>query len=253
MTENNNNSTVDRRSLLRSTSAVGLTLGGLSQTASAQESLTGKSVRFSELKLTYDVSLQEVEGLHYPTWTVDDTSQSHLVDHGQSKLYLNDNRNREIDIPNREAVVANEGYFSPPTKFGGSSPAMITTEIHSDFRAKSALSIKDNGYTHPEVSVRSNTGGLSIAAEKQEATVSEGREEALVLPDREITVEAFEFADEEPPQRTDNLRAAPLRNYRDVQVTVTPIVRVRNHGNIDISKVSSPSPVPNPLAPAPNR
>jgi hypothetical protein len=195
------------------------------------------------VKLTHDVSVPDEPQYIYPDVTVDDFSNSHLVDSGQSKLYLNENRDRGIDIPALETVVASEGYFSPPATLYGSSPGGITTGLHESYRPKSALLVKNNEYTQPEITVR-NDNGLSVATEGQGITVPPNTEEILTLPDREITVEAYEYADEAPPERDDHRPAAPLRNYYDVQLTITPKVQVRNRGELDIVKVSSQSPIP---------
>ena len=71
----------------------------------------------------------------------------------------------------------------------------------------------------------------------------------LTLPDREVAVEVFEYVDEKPPERDDHGPAVPLRNYRDVQVTITPKIHARNHGESDVITVSTPSPVPHPPEP----
>lgn len=248
MTDKNSNTTIDRRTVLRSASATGLALGGLGQTAAAQETSTGKSVQFTEVRLSHQLTLPDHQ-CHYPTMTVDEFSTTHLVDQRQSKLYLNEAQDRGIDVPNQDAVVASGEYSSLPTELGGTPQSTITTDLHGSYRVDSALAIKDGEYTQPEISLADRTGDLSIAAEGQDATVPIGAEQVLTLPDREVTVEVFEYVDEKPPERDDHRPAAPLRSYRDVQVTITPEIHARNHGELDVITVSTPSPVPHPPEP----
>lgn len=244
MSDKKSNLTVNRRKVLQSASAAGIALGGFNQTVSAQETPTGSSVTFTEVKLTHDVSVPDEPQYHYPSYTVDDFSRSHSVDPAQSNLYLNENRNRGVEIPAQKAVVASEGYSSAPAKLYGSSPSGITTSIHGSYRTDSAVLVKNNGYAQPEISVDVDNNELSISTEGKEITASPKTEQILKLPEREITVEAFEYADEEPPERDDHRPAAPLRNYHDVQLTVSPKIHARNHGKLDVVNLSSPSPVP---------
>lgn len=247
MTDNDSNSTVDRRIVLR-TATAGLALSGLGQTVVAQATPTGKSVQFSEVRLSHRLSLPDEPNVHYPSMSVDEFSTTHLVDPTRSKLYVNEDQDRGIGIANQDAVVASDGYSSMPTELGGSSQSAITTGLHKDYRASSALELK-NEYTQPQISVSERAGGLAVAAEGQDITVPSRGEQVLSLPEQEVTVEVFEYADEKPPERDDHRPAAPVRNYRDVQVTITPEVHARNHGELEVATVSTPAPVPQPPEP----
>jgi hypothetical protein len=246
MPSTESDTTIDRRDLLRSATAAGVALTGLGQTASAEVTPTGKSVAFSEVKLTHELSLPQETSYHYPNWTVDDFSHHHLVKRDQSKLYLSADRDLGIDIPNQKAVVASDDYSTLPADLGGSSPSAITTGLHESFRVASSLSVKDNGYTQPQISVARTGDSLSVAAEGRETTVPVGTKEILTLPEREITVEVFEYTDEEPPEREDHRRAAPSRNYLDKKLTITPEVHAVNHGELDTVKVNTQTNVPHP-------
>lgn len=74
--------------------------------------------------------------------------------------------------------------------------------LRGSYRVDSALAIKDGEYTQPEISVADRAGDLSIAAEGQDATVPIVAERVLTLPDRAVTVEVFEYADEKPQNET---------------------------------------------------
>lgn len=241
-------STIDRRDVLRSATAAGVALTGMGQVASAKITTTptGKSVAFSEVKLTHQLSLPDEPSYHYPNWTVNDFSHRHFVERGQSTLFLNADRELGLDISNQDAVVASDGYSTLPADLGGESPSAITTGLHESSRVASSLSVKDNGYTQPEISVTSTGDSLSVAAEGRETTVPVGTEERLTLPEREITVEVFEHTDEEPPERDDHRNPAPVRNYLDTEVTVTPQVYAVNHGKLDTVMVNTPANVPHP-------
>lgn len=247
MTEDNPETTIHRRDLLRSATAAGFTLGGLGQTAAAQETSTGASVQFAEVRLSHQLSLPDPPHGHYPTITVDEASTTHLVDRGRSKLYLNEARDRRIDILRHNAVVANGGYSSLPTELGGSPQSAITTGLHPSYRVDSSLIVEE--YTQPQISVTIEAEELSIAAEGHDTMVPIGAEQVLRLPEREVTVEVFEYADEEPPERDDNRPVAPLRDYRDVELTVKPEIHARNHGELTVATVNSPSAVPHPPEP----
>lgn len=200
------------------------------------------------MRLSHQVTLPD-DQYYYPTATVDEVSTSHLVDQSRSMLYLNEARDRGIDVPSQDAVVASDEYSSLPTVLGGSYQSMITTNLHGSYRVDSALSVKDGEYTQPEIAVAEEAGDLAIAVAGQDNTVPIGTEHVLTLPEREVTVEVFEHADEKPPERDDHRPAAPLRNYRDVQVTITPEIHARNHGELDVVTVNTPSPVPQPPEP----
>lgn len=252
MREMQSKATVNRRTLLQSVSATGIGLAGMTQTASAdrttqentsiERTAIDKSVNFAEVRLTHEISLPKEPNCQYPTLTVNEFSTCHSVDRSQSTLYLNDTQDIGFNIPNHEMVIASDGYSSPAVNLGGSSPSAITTGLQGG-RVISALSIKNNGYRQPKISVDNNGKELSVAAERQETTVPDGKEKQLTLPDREVTVEVFEYTDEPPAVRDDHRPAAPPRNYYDKQLMVTPKVNVINHGNLDIVKVTASSPI----------
>lgn len=242
---NNINSEVDRRTLLQSAPAAGLGLTGLSKVTSIDVEATGESVEFSDVRLVHDVSLPEEVKYEYPFMTITELSIYHLVDQAQSKLFLNQERDTGIEIPNQNAVVFGEGYSSLPVDIGGAPESAVATELRKG-RVTAGLSVKTNDYVKPQVSATNTPNGLSVVAEGQKVTVPDGAEEIIELTDREVVVTVSEYADEEPPERDDGRPVAPLRNYMDKRVTVTPKVHARNHGELDIIEVSSQSPIPHP-------
>lgn len=250
MTEENP-SKFNRRTILKSAGAV----AGLGFTAPVEAERHGP-VQFSELRLVHDVSLPSNTELTYPFTHVDEFSHNRVVDEDRSAVYINERyAKEELELAKREeSIVAGIGFAALPAAFGERDYRIPTTRLDEDYRANQEISVSD--YRQPGVSVSQEQGKLFIESEGTETTVNPGDEVRTVLPEQEVSVEAYKTVETDPDEITiaggeewqEPWRKPNRREYETKTVTITPKIVARNLGELEVVGVRAKGPKYKPKA-----
>lgn len=247
-----NSSQINRRNVLKSAGVV----AGFGLANPALATSNHGSVRFSELRIEYDVSVPEGDELTYPIKHLDEFGRAYAVDSEQSVLYINE-RYAEADLEvarNNDNVLSNSGFSTPPTTFGGCQKENIVTQIEEDFRASQLLSVSGN-YKTPRVSAIQRQDGIVVEAGSKRTKVQPADAKSIILSEEEVTVEAYRTVEKDPEEITIAggeewqkpwRKPTKQREYTTKSVSATPKVQVRNYGELDIVGVRSKAPQYNP-------
>jgi hypothetical protein len=243
-----NKSKVNRRSVLRSASA-SVGIAGGAQIVSGDTTARSGSTVFSEVMLIHDIDIPENFDYNFPYWTVNDFSKSHFVNYNNSTIYANRDGNIDMDMAEHMAVVSSDDYFAPPDTIGGRATSMIRTGLHQSYRVSSALSIKDDEYSRPEIPINIEDSHLRMEIQGENKKVPSGNQTKFSLSPRQVTVEVYEYLGDNTIEPETRRNIAPERNYKDISLTITPEVHVRNYGELDVANVRSTSPIPHDRVP----
>lgn len=245
--DNQKSASMKRRTVLKSaTAAASLALVGEVGATSSYG-----SVNFSEVGVEHDVSLPTTTRAKYPFFHIDEFGLNRFIDQDQSTLYINERYAQgELEVlKGNRAVVAGRDYTPLPTQIGGGSSSGVTTKLGENFRTLEALTVEDS-YDRPRFTVEERDTGTVVATEGERVNVQPGSEDEIVLDDREVTLEVSEITDKDAEEMTvaggeewqKPWRKTQAKRYWKETVTVTPKVRIRNYGELDVVGVESKAP-----------
>lgn len=235
--EDKTNDDVDRRTILRSLTAAGATMAGVSGHATAAEN----SVHTIEAGIYYDFEENPGVGTTHlgsrPRFTIDQR-RNHLV-------FGNDVSQARVNAASEKGALINES----PTAKGGLSETYdrsrtvktIPIELSARMRAKSGVKLAAS-QTLPEVSVkRQESAAKLVVPSKGVFELEAGTEREVRLPTETVKVETSKIVEEAVPvEGRPEHRWGPKREYGSKNARVTPVVRAVDHGKLGVRREEMP-------------
>lgn len=241
MKHDNNSSGVNRRRFLKQSSAVAglasINYSGVSTVAARQTDLHLGSVDFVEVVVEHPnaPSFPRAQGDRFPLYFLDQAS---------SRLTL---AGAPLDpFAENNGVVSGEGFRPlPGAALSAREEPMLT--VTSDYRGveRTTLHLEEK-YTPPRVEVELDGGRATVSTNEQPFHVSTNAEKAVELESRTVDVRergketrTVPNPREGGPDTVEMTAPGPV-----VSRTVTPSVRVRNHGRVDVFGAPNADVVP---------
>lgn len=225
-----------RRNFLRTTSIA--TMGALGlEPVSAKQDEYG-SVSFVEAGLFHRTSVPEVDG-SFAFIHIDDRI-AHGIGEDESVLYLSSTADDSTKrLFERNEYVSNfVGYHSFPTTIDRSSDSVVTTELGRAYRRTYGLKI-DDSYGAPAIGIglseRNGTDDVVVSGEKMRLEVQPGTSRSVQLQSRTVQapVEKPSEGQVENSDIPEHKRARRMTTRLET-VSITPIFKVVNYGQLDV-------------------
>ncbi len=235
--ESKTNGDVDRRTVLKSLTAAGATMAGVSGHATAAEN----SVHTVEAGIYYDFEEDPGVGTTHlgsrPRFTIDQR-RNNLV-------FGNDVSQARVNAASEKGALINE---SPTAKGGlsethdsGRTVRTIPIELSARMRAKSGVKLAAS-QTLPDVSVKwQGSAAKLVVPGKGRFELEAGTEREVRLPAETVTVETSEIVEKAVPiEGRPEHRWGPKREYGSKNTKATPVVRAVDHGQLGVRRKEMP-------------
>lgn len=231
------NSSIRRRNFLRATGVTTVSAVGI-DTVSAKADSEYASVSFVEVGLSHRTSLPEVEG-SFSFVHIDDVVE-HDVDESEGEVRMDgtarESTKRTFD--NNDHVSKFVGYQSMPTVIERRPTRVLTTNVGRAFRRTYGLTTALD-YQRPPLDIRTrgkrSTDAIVVSSGDKKVEVDPGASESVHLRSRSVLAPVEKPTGEIVQNETiPEHKRAQRTETRLETVTVTPIVKVRNYGQLDV-------------------
>lgn len=229
---------LNRREFLKQTSiTTGITALGV-QPVHAETTDPEAKVRFVEVGIEHALQSSDVSGSP-PKYPIDEPVR-HAVDTSNNAVYLKKSMPDEVvslvKRGKQVVKVSGSGYHSFTTAVLGDTPTRaISTRLGEHYRQLQAM-ILDEEYRLPAIDVQKGPDDdVVLTVNRSKTVIPTGSERDVVLEPKDVTATFSVVTDERVSRQGVPSRKEPLRQERTTEtVTVTPTVKVRNYGKMDV-------------------
>lgn len=233
-------SSYKRREFLQATSGATFGAAGL-EPVSANRNGKNNSVSFVEVGLFHRTALPEVEG-NFSFVHLDDSIE-HKVSEDEGVLYLNKDADESTKrtFENNDHVSRFVGYSPVPAEIDQRLTRIVTTDIgHASRRTGGLVTAED--YGNPPLSIQTpekiETDEVVVVSGNERLEVEPGISGSVQLQSRTVrTPIKMPTGEKVQNENVPEPRRAQRIETRVETVTVTPVVKVQNYGQLDVIEV----------------